>query len=250
MILGTDMRILVVSDIHANLTALDTVIQNAGDYDRVWCLRDIVSYGPEPNECINRSRAFDVLCLAGNHDLAAVGKLDLEEFSQDARDVIDWTRDRLTAESVDWLKTLPLTVVLAEYGITSVHGSPRDPIWEYVVRPAEAGRSLELIDTPIGLNGHTHVQITFRKPTYGLGIVREQPVVDAPVSLTLDRMLINPGSVGQPRDDDVRAAFAVIDLEAMTLTHRRVQYDIAATQKLMKQAKLPDRLIRRLRFGE
>jgi diadenosine tetraphosphatase ApaH/serine/threonine PP2A family protein phosphatase len=199
---------------------------------------------------LSRTSASTACGLAGNHDLAAVGKLDLDEFSPDAHQVIVWTRERLAAANVAWLKTLPWQTVLAEHGMTLVHGSPRDPVWEYVVTPAEAQVSLDSIDTPICLNGHTHVQIVFRKPTYGLGVVREQPIINAPISLTLDRLLINPGSVGQPRDDDVRAAYALIDLEAMTVAFRRVQYDIAATQKLMKQAKLPDRLIRRLRFGE
>ncbi len=244
------MRILVVSDIHANLAALDAVIQDAGHFDRIWCLGDVIGYGPEPNECIKLLRAFDLVCLAGNHDLAVVDKLSLGEFSPDARDAIYWTRDRLTATNADWLEALPSMIVVAEHGITLAHGSARDPIWEYVATPELAGASLDSIDTPIGLNGHTHVQIIYRQPTYGLGIVKEQPTVNLPISLTLDRLLINPGSVGQPRDDDVRAAYALIDLEAMTVTLQRVQYDISTTQKLMKQARLPDRLIRRLRFGE
>jgi predicted phosphodiesterase len=242
------MRILVISDVHANLAALDAVIRDAGKFDRVWCLGDVVGYGPQPNECIERLRAFDLVCLAGNHDLAVVDKLSLDDFSPDARDAIYWTRERLATP--EWLETLPTLVVLAEHGITLVHGSPRDPVWEYVVSPFEARLCLESIATPICLNGHTHIPIVFRQPTYGSGIVKEQLAVDSPIRLTLDRLVVNPGSVGQPRDDDVRAAYALIDLNAMTLIHRRVQYDISATQKLMKQAKLPDRLIRRLRLGE
>ena len=244
------MRILVISDIHANLVALNAVIQDAGAFDRVWCLGDIIGYGPEPNACIERLSAFEGVCLAGNHDLAVLNKVSLEDFSQDARDAANWTREQLTDANRDWLGRLAPMIVFEEYGVTLVHGSPRDPIWEYVVTPADAANALNSIETPICLVGHSHVQITFRLPTYGLGVVRESPQMNKPLSLTLDRLVVNPGSVGQPRDDDVRAAYAMIDLETMTLTHRRIQYDIAATQKAMKLAKLPDRLIRRLRFGE
>ncbi len=244
------MRILVVSDIHANLVALNAVIQDAGVFDRVWCLGDIVGYGPEPNLCIERLREFEGICLAGNHDLAALGKVGLEDFSTDAIAAITWTRELLTPANRYWLETLPSMIVFAEYGITLAHGSPRDPIWEYVATATEAANSLNSIDTPLCLIGHTHVQATFRLPTFGLGVVKEAPVMNKPISLTLDRLVINPGSVGQPRDDDVRAAYAIVDLHAMTMTHRRIPYDIAATQKAMKLARLPDRLVRRLRLGE
>lgn len=244
------MRILVVSDIHANLVALNAVIQDAGVFDRIWCLGDIIGYGPEPNLCIERLREYEGICLAGNHDLAALDRVSLEDFSTDALTAISWTREQLAPANRFWLNTLPSKIVFAEYGITLAHGSPRDPVWEYVVTATEAANSLNSIDTPNCLTGHTHVQTTFRLPTYGLGVVREAPVVNKPISLTLDRLVVNPGSVGQPRDDDVRAAYAIVDLQAMTLTHRRIQYDIAATQKSMKLARLPDRLIRRLRFGE
>ena len=244
------MRILVVSDIHANLVALNAVIQDASPFDRVWCLGDIVGYGPEPNACIERLSAFEGAFLAGNHDLAVLDKVTLDDFSPDARDAIYWTREQLTAAHCDWLDRLSSMMVLGELGVTLVHGSPRDPIWEYVVTPADAANALNSIATPICLVGHSHVQTTFRLPTYGLGVVKEAPTVNKPISLTLDRLVINPGSVGQPRDDDVRAAYALVDLQAMTLTYRRIQYDISATQKSMKLARLPDRLVRRLRFGE
>ncbi len=243
------MQILLISDIHSNLAALDAVIQAAGHFDQVWCLGDTVGYGPEPNACTERLREFNLICLAGNHDLAVVGKQSLDDFSQDARDAIWWTRERLAAPNIQWLETLPAMVVVAEHGITLVHGSPRDPIWEYIVTPEVAGHCLEMIETPIGLFGHTHVPILFRKPTFGLGIVSEELTVGTPISLTLDRMFVNPGSVGQPRDDDPRAAFAILDLEKMTLTYHRVRYDVAVTQRLMKQAQLPNRLIWRLRHG-
>ncbi|MGE5262188.1 MAG: metallophosphoesterase family protein [Acidobacteriota bacterium] len=244
------MRILLVSDIHSNLAALDAVIKDAGHFDGIWCLGDIVGYGPQPNECIERLRTFDLVCLAGNHDLAVVDKQSLDDFSPDAREAAFWTRDRLAAVHCRWLETLPGIAVVAKYDMTLVHASPRDPVWEYISSSTIAERCFQSISTSVCLYGHTHVPAIFRKPTYEVGIVTERLSVNTPVSLTLDRLLVNPGSVGQPRDEDVRAAYAIVDLDAMTLTYHRVQYDISATQRLMQQARLPDRLRRRLRFGE
>lgn len=246
------MRVLVVSDIHSNLVALNAVLQDAGEFDKVWCLGDIVGYGPQPNECIERLRAYDLVSLVGNHDLAVIGKIALWDFSPEAQAAVFFTRHSLSVANREWLETLAAVTVLAEYGITLVHGSLRDPVGEYLTTPGVARYSFNLMDTPIGLNGHTHVPIAFRfaqsisKPE----ISTERLKVNLLLALTPDRWLINPGSVGQPRDEDARAAYALLDLNAMTLTHRRVPYDIAATQKLMRDAKLPDRLIRRLRFGD
>lgn len=245
-----DMKILVVSDIHANLNALQAVLADAGTVDGIWCLGDTVGYGPEPNECIERLRGLNAVCLAGNHDLAVVGKVGLWDFNRDAKEAIGWTRHWLTPDNRDWLETLEPTHNFAEYGIALVHGSPRDPIWEYIFTPPVARANFDAGDTFTCLNGHTHVPLVFRKPMYEQGIVTERLRVNASVSLKLDRLIINPGSVGQPRDDDPRAAYAIVDLAAMTLTQCRVQYDVSATQKKMKQAQLPGGLIRRLRFGQ
>jgi len=244
------MRILLVSDIHANLAALDAVIKDAGKFEQVWCLGDTVGYGPQPNECIDRLREFDLVCLAGNHDLAVVGKAGLWDFSRDAKEMIFWTRHHLTTFNHDWLATLPDTTLVTGQGITLVHGSPRDPRWEYIAVRNVAKDNLGFIDTPVCLYGHTHIPVIFRKPWDGLKVLEEPLRANVPVRLILDRFFINPGSVGQPRDEDPRAAYAVIDPDTMTLTHRRVIYDVSATQKLMKQARLPGRLIRRLRFGQ
>lgn len=245
------MRILLVSDIHANFTALEAVIQNAGSFDRVWCLGDVVGYGPEPNECIDRLRSFDLVCLAGNHDLGVAGKTGLWNFSDSAREVISWTRHCLTAANLDWLGSLPAAPLGLGHGITIVHASLRDPVWEYLVTREIAKENLAHLETPFCLNGHSHLPVIFRWPWQGLKILEEPLRANEPVQMrSYDRLFINPGSVGQPRDEDPRAAYALIDLEAMTLTLRRVQYDFAATQGLMKQAKFPGRLIRRLRFGQ
>ena len=245
------MRILLISDIHANLSALEAVIRDAGDFEQIWCLGDVVGYGPQPNECISRLREFDLTCLAGNHDLAVVGKAPLWEFTQSAREVIFWTRHWLTTSNHDWLSSLPTTPVTVGYGITLVHASPRDPIWEYIVETQTARENLDFVETPICLNGHSHIPVMFRKPWDGLKVLEEELLVNSTIRLTsYDRTFINPGSVGQPRDEDPRAAYAMIDLDAMTLTPRRIQYDFSDTQKRMKQAKFSDRLIRRLRFGQ
>ncbi|MDD2921168.1 MAG: metallophosphoesterase family protein [Anaerolineales bacterium] len=244
------MRILVISDIHSNLAALDAVIKDAGAFEQIWCLGDVVGYGPEPNECISRLREYNLICLAGNHDLAVAGKTALWDFTPDAQEAIFWTRHRLASFNHDWLKSLPDTPLVAA-GITLVHGSLRDPIWEYITEKSVARNNLELITTPVCLNGHTHSPAIFRKPWDGMYVLEESLPVNSPIRLIPhDLTFINPGSVGQPRDEDPRAAYAVIDLDAMTLTHHRILYDVSATQKLMKQAKLPNRLIRRLRFGQ
>lgn len=245
------MHVLLISDVHANLSALEAVIRDAGSFAQIWCLGDVVGYGPEPNECISRLREFELICLAGNHDLAVVGKTGLREFSQTAREVIFWTRDWLTEANHEWLSSLPATPLAVGHDITLVHASPRDPVWEYLVTREIAKDNLTFMNSPICLVGHSHIPIIFRKPWDGMKVLEEPLRVNSPIRLTTyDQVFINPGSVGQPRDEDPRASYAICDLDTMTLTHRRVQYDFTTTQKLMKQAKFPDRLIRRLRFGQ
>jgi predicted phosphodiesterase len=243
------MRILVVSDIHANLVALEAVLARAAPFDRIWCLGDVVGYGPEPNACIERLRGFDLLCLAGNHDWAALGKLDLEEFNPDARRAAIWTRDQLTPANLEWLGALPERVPTQADKFTLVHGSPRYPIWEYVLTPAVAFTNFDYFDTPICLYGHTHVPVVYRYGPNDRTATADPLVENVPFKLNPDRLMINPGSVGQPRDGDPRAAYAVIDLDALMLTHYRLDYDIAATQAKMEQFNLPPRLITRLSYG-
>jgi diadenosine tetraphosphatase ApaH/serine/threonine PP2A family protein phosphatase len=240
----------VVSDIHANYIAFEAVLKDAGGFDKLWCLGDVVGYGPQPAECIQRLREYDPVCLAGNHDLAVVGKTDLWDFTPDAMEVIFWTRHTLKTNDRDWLDTLPDTMLEMSNDITIVHGSPRDPVWEYISDREIAKENLELFNTSFCLNGHTHFPVIFRKRWDDWRVLDETPRLNTPIHLTLDRMLINPGSVGQPRDEDPRAAYAILNLEEMTLTFRRVLYDVSATQQLMKTAKFSNRLIRRLRFGQ
>ncbi|MGE5262778.1 MAG: metallophosphoesterase family protein [Acidobacteriota bacterium] len=243
------MRILLISDIHANLVALNTVIKDAGSFEHVWCLGDVVGYGPEPNECIERLRSYDLLCLAGNHDWAVLDKLDLEEFNPDARRAALWTRNQLTVGNLDWLHQLPERVPLQADKFTLVHGSPRYPIWEYVLTPAVARINFDYFASPICFMGHTHVPVVYRYEMAAITATAETLVENVALAFGPERMMINPGSVGQPRDGDPRAAYAILNTDTMTLTHRRVSYDIGATQEKMEQAGLPTRLITRLSYG-
>jgi predicted phosphodiesterase len=243
------MRILIISDIHANLVALDTVFDAAGVFDQVWCLGDVVGYGPSPNECVAKLRALGPICVAGNHDWAVLDKLDLEEFNPDARRAAIWTREQLTVNNLDWLHLLPERIPTQADKFTLVHGSPRYPIWEYVLTPAVARINFDFFDTQICLMGHTHVPVLFQYNRDEHMATAEPLPEGTPVSLGSSQVMINPGSVGQPRDGDPRAGYAILDLDAMTLTHYRVAYDIQATQDMMAQAELPNRLITRLTYG-
>lgn len=243
------MRILIVSDIHANLNALNSVLSDAGHFDRIWCLGDIVGYGPDPNGCIETLRQYDLLCVAGNHDWAVLEKLDIDEFNSDARQAALWTRNQLTVNNLEWLDALPEELP-AQFGTyTIVHGSPRYPIWEYVLTPAIAFSNFDHFDTPVCFMGHTHVPVVFRHLVSERLIVAEPLVEGQALILGSERVMINPGSVGQPRDGDPRAAYALLDTETATFFPFRVEYDIAATQEQMERAGLPPRLISRLSQG-
>ncbi len=243
------MRILIISDIHANAVALTAVIAEAGAFDSLWCLGDVVGYGPEPNECISILSRYDPLCLAGNHDWVVIDKLDAEEFNADARRAALWTREQLTAEHLEWLRALPERVPTQLDKFTLVHGSPRHPIWEYVLTPAVARSNFQSFDTPYCLMGHTHVPVMFRYREDKHTVAAVPFPEDKPYQFGQERVMINPGSVGQPRDGDPRASFAVLDTDSMTLIHRRVEYDISATQAKMQAAQLPPRLVARLSYG-
>jgi diadenosine tetraphosphatase ApaH/serine/threonine PP2A family protein phosphatase len=239
------MRIAVLSDIHANLPALEAVLVALGPVDAVWQLGDAIGYGPQPNEVVERLRGLDAVGVQGNHEAAALGRMDLAWFNDDARAAIEWTAPRLTAESRDWLAALPDRRV--ERGVTLVHGSPRDPLREYVLSPAIARASLAAATTPHVLFGHTHDPRLFREVD---GRV-ESLVPAAGATLALDERpaLANPGSVGQPRDGDPRASALELDTENGGLRWLRIAYPIATTQARMREAGLPRRLIDRLDLG-
>ena len=240
------MRIAVLSDVHGNLPALEAVLEALKPYDAVWQLGDIVGYGPQPDEVVARLAAENAVGVRGNHDSAAIGELDTDAFNDDARAAVEWTAEIISVETQRWLAALPLRSV--DQPFTLVHGSPRDPTWEYVYSSGIARANLEAFSTQHCLVGHTHVPLVFReKRTGGVeGIVAK---ADATMAIEGARLIVNPGSVGQPRDGDPRACGMILDTETSMLEWHRVEYPIERVQKLMKERKLPQRLISRLQFG-
>lgn len=241
------MRYLLVSDIHSNLAAFEAVLATAGAFDSIWCMGDIIGYGPQPNECIERLRSFPHVCVAGNHDWAAIDKLDVSAFNHDALQACLWTRKQLSSDNWKFIEELPERLVDGNF--TIVHGSPRYPVWEYITHSSVAAMSFSCFDTPYCLFGHTHVPVVYRDVG---SIVRSdslQPLPAEAIELASSRLLINPGGVGQPRDADPRASYAILDLERGVVEYQRVSYPIEQTQQLMLDRGLPPRLAHRLSVG-
>jgi diadenosine tetraphosphatase ApaH/serine/threonine PP2A family protein phosphatase len=243
------VRVAVISDVHANLYALEAVLAaiDREPPDAIWCLGDTVGYGPRPNECCELVRDRAAVTLIGNHDLVALGSADvaLEEFNPDAAAVSLWTSAQLTAESRAFLEALDATAEVE--GAQLFHGSPRDPVWEYVLTELVAWDSLARTEAPLVLVGHTHVAIALRL----LDAKLEGGVAPEGFEARLDegRWLLNPGSVGQPRDGNADAAFLELDLEAKRARFSRVAYPVARTQEEMRERGLPDALAERLAHG-
>jgi diadenosine tetraphosphatase ApaH/serine/threonine PP2A family protein phosphatase len=242
------MRAAVVSDIHGNLAALEAVLSaiEADAPDELWCLGDLVGYGARPNECCTLVATRSSVCLVGNHDLAVRGTIDLAEFSGDAGAAARWTREVLTEESLELLLAHEPQGTRAGVGL--FHGSPRDPVWEYVLSDTVALASLELTTEPVVLVGHSHValHVQLQEDGFAGGLSPAGTELD----LSRGRALINPGSVGQPRDGDPRAAYLLLDLDARTASFRRVEYDVARTQAEIREAGLPQALAARLGTGQ
>jgi predicted phosphodiesterase len=246
------MRVAVISDIHANRTALEAVLADAGDVDETWCLGDLVGYGPQPNECVEilRARAPHFVCIAGNHDRAALGRLDTGDFNHDASAAVLWTSQQLTPTNRSYLDTLLDVETSGRFYLA--HGSPRHPIWEYVVSFSVARDNLALLpeETPYCLIGHSHLPLVFvegAKPDDNPTV--ETPEPGTPFALGEKKLLINPGSVGQPRDGNPAASYLILDAEPLTVTYRRVAYNVEETQALMRERGLPERLAKRLTYG-
>jgi diadenosine tetraphosphatase ApaH/serine/threonine PP2A family protein phosphatase len=241
------MRVAVLSDIHANLHALEAVLADvtAEGVDELWCLGDVVGYGARPNECCELVRARADLALCGNHDLAVVGRLSLADFSGDAGVAARWTQQVLAAEHRDWLAGLDPQAERPHAQL--FHASPRDPVWEYVLSEEAAVAGLRATTADVVLVGHSHVALAIgwdgSEPLGGLA-----PAGAAP-ELAGRRWLLNPGSVGQPRDGDRRAAWLLIDFAARRAAFRRVDYDVAGTQEQIRAAGLPAPLAGRLAHG-
>jgi diadenosine tetraphosphatase ApaH/serine/threonine PP2A family protein phosphatase len=243
------MRYAIVADIHANLAAFMAVlvdIEHRGEAEEVWCLGDIVGYGPEPHQCIELLRQTNHICVAGNHDLAAIGEVDTYEFNPDAAAACQWTARQLTPQDVAYIKSLPLVIEKDDF--TLAHGSPREPIWEYVLSISTARQNFAYFKSKFCLVSHSHVPLVF---SYGkAGSCSFSQLSDnEELVLGEERLIINPGAVGQPRDGDPRASYAIYDSEMGKVNLYRVPYDIAATQAKMVEQRLPIRLVARLSYG-
>ena len=250
------MRYLILSDIHANLTALEAVLADSdlSHIDRVFCLGDVVGYGPRPNECIEKVRELSDFCIVGNHDWAAIGRTPIVEFNPAAMESAEWTQEALTDENRAYLEGLPEIVVDNE--VTLVHGSLRNPVWEYITSTAVAAGTFALQETPICFHGHTHVPVIIAdlEEDEASNPYSEVPQVTVPsagqrTSVTGSRFLVNPGSVGQPRDGDPRASYLIYDDEVRHVEHRRVAYPLERTQEMIRAEGLPESLALRLSYG-
>lgn len=246
------MRIAVISDVHANLAALEAVLQHAERalaLDAVWALGDLVGYGPQPHDCLRLLREQQLTAVPGNHDLAAVGEIDTSAFNPAAATANHWTAGQLTADDVAFLRGLPRTLVVEPFSLA--HGSLHDPLWEYVLTQLAARHQFAAMTTAYSFVGHTHIPLVIEEaagPGEAVGPIVE-PRSGEVVVLGGTRLILNPGSVGQPRDRDPRAAYAIHDDAAGTVVFQRVEYDIVRTQRAMSDAGLPAPLIARLAAG-
>jgi len=244
------MRYLIISDIHGNLAAFDAVLAHVDmeSIDQIWCLGDVVGYGPSPNECIARLQEFpDHYCVAGNHDWAAINRIDSAEFNPIAEMACRWTSQELTPENRAYLENLPTRII--QGSSTLVHGSPREPVWEYIIYPSTAQLNFQFFDTQLCFVGHTHAPAIFQEETSSHRFEISIPFPEQAMEIGDERLIINPGSVGQPRDGDPWAAYMIFGPEEKVLEYYRIPYDMALTQRLMMEKGLPESLISRLSFG-
>ena len=250
------MRILILSDIHANLEALEACLAAAPPHDRVFNLGDIVGYGANPNEVTERSRELGTVFVRGNHDKACSGVTSLEDFNPIAGLAVLWTRQKLKPDNLSFLHDLPSGPISPVEGLQCVHGSPRDED-EYVLMRRDAYSILGRAAAPVTFFGHTHVQGGFwiddetdEEGGLELKYTSRTGLQQLTVQLReTGKYMINPGSIGQPRDGDPRAAFLIYDTEQRAVTFFRVPYDIAAAQEKIFAAGLPERLAIRLEEG-
>ena len=241
------MRIAVVSDVHANLHALEAVLAEVDKegFDEMWCLGDVVGYGPKPNECVALLQERTAICLAGNHDLVVLGKISLATFGGEAGAAAAWTRDVLDAPAHAFLTTLAPSAVTT--GAELFHGSPRDPVWDYVLTEDAARWTFASTTAPLVLVGHSHIALELAGD--GTEVRGGQAAAGTTLDLAAARRLLNPGSVGQPRDGDPRAAWLEVDTSAGRATFRRTDYPVERTQAEMREVGLPEVLAARLEHG-
>jgi predicted phosphodiesterase len=247
------VRLAIVSDIHGNLPALEAVLEacDGADVDQVWCLGDVVGYGAQPDECAHAVAERCELSLVGNHDLAVLGQLEVSSFSPAAAAAVEWTRSNSSDETLDFLRGLSPKDEGREVGL--YHASPRDPVWEYVLYMDQAAACIEAQSGRVSLIGHSHVALFFVSTGAEDGedtVHGSHAEAGTKLDLSDGRWLVNPGSVGQPRDGDPRAAWLELDTKEWTATYNRVEYEIDRAAEAITEAKLPVQLARRLYVGQ
>ncbi len=243
------MRVAILTDIHANLPALEAVLEaiDAEGIETRWCLGDVVGYGAQPDECVELVSERCELCLVGNHDLAVTGEIDTDVFSASAAEAVEWTRHNATEETIGFLKGLKPEATDREVGL--YHASPRDPVWEYVLALDQALECMEEQSGRVSLIGHSHIALYFADGDGDGGRGRQAPGGHQ-LDLGDGRWLLNPGSVGQPRDGDSRAAWLELDTDSWKVTYHRVEYEIDRAAEAIRGAGLPDVLADRLYVGQ
>ena len=243
------MKVAVISDIHANRHAFEATLDAvaASDASELWCLGDLVGYGAEPDACVELAREHVAVCLAGNHDMAVTGEISMREFSTGASVAAQWTREVIAPENLAFLATLSPRGEESSIGL--YHASPRDPVWEYVLSSLLAELCLDAQQQRICLIGHSHVALSFvrREGQLATGEPRRE---GAQIDVQDGEWLLNPGSVGQPRDGDPRAAWLLLDLDSMSASYHRADYDVAGAAAAIRAARLPDSLAERLEYGQ
>jgi predicted phosphodiesterase len=243
------MQVAIVSDVHGNRHAFEAVLDavDESECEELWCLGDLVGYGADPDACVALARENAAICLAGNHDLGVRGSLPLEEFSRGAALAANWTRDHIRPETLAYLERLKPSSV--DDQVALYHASPRDPVWEYVLSPLQAELCLDVQAPRVALIGHSHVALSFSRFS-GAPASGQTRTADEDLDLQQGEWLVNPGSVGQPRDGDPRAAWLELDIDAWRAVYRRVEYDIAGAAAAIRAARLPESLAERLLYGQ
>jgi predicted phosphodiesterase len=243
------VRVAIVSDIHGNRQAFEAVLEAIAESDceEVWCLGDLVGYGAEPDACVELARRHCAICLAGNHDLGVTGELELADFSAGARLAAEWTAGVIAPETLAFLRSLRPSDEAEAVGL--YHASPRDPVWEYVLSSLQADVCLDAQAARVCLIGHSHVALSFCRPEEGTATGQTRADGEE-LDLSSAEWLVNPGSVGQPRDGDPRAAWLALDLDRWSAVYHRSEYDIAGAAAAIRAARLPESLAERLQYGQ
>ena len=243
------MRVAIISDIHANRHAFEAVLADIEERHaaEVWCLGDIVGYGADPDACVELARAHTAVCLAGNHDLAVTGEVPIEDFSRAASGAVRWTQEAMEPANVEYLASLSPVGEREQIGL--FHASPRDAVWEYVLSALLADLCLDAQQQRVCLIGHSHVALSFERASGGETHGATRPA-GSEASVERGEWLLNPGSVGQPRDGDPRAAWMLLDTESWTAAFHRCEYDIGGAAAAIRDAGLPGSLAERLEYGQ